>query len=90
MSKKIDLRTLLYIMVVFVLKVMSHCFDVAGPCYGQLKAGASVTLDDGTIIYPNDVLGPPIKGRVVVVCGDTSDASPLLPLVQYGYAIRLN
>ena len=59
-------------------------FDVAkavalnvpkGPLFGKLKNGQSITLDDGTIIKPEDVLDPEIKGRYALVLCDLSDIS---------------
>ena len=55
-------------------------FDVArarqlgippGPIYGQLKAGRSVTLDDGRIIRGEALCGPPRPGCSLVYCTDT-------------------
>ena len=36
-----------------------------GPQYGVLKQGIPVTLEDGTVVKPEDVLGPTVKGRKV-------------------------
>ena len=55
-------------------------FDVAtadalgvpnGPARGALQRGESVTIDDGRVITPDAVLGPPRAGRKVVLAGDT-------------------
>jgi ribonuclease Z len=48
----------------------------AGPMYGQLCSGESVELEDGRVIDPDQVLGPPRPGRRIVYTGDTrpSDA----------------
>lgn len=43
----------------------------AGPLYARLKAGESVTLDDGRIVDGRLYVGPDIIGRKVVICGDT-------------------
>ena len=43
----------------------------AGPLYAQLQAGRSITLDDGRVIDPAQVLGPPRPGKVVSYCLDT-------------------
>jgi ribonuclease Z len=34
-----------------------------GPLWAKLQAGENVTLADGTVIHPRDVLGPPRSGR---------------------------
>lgn len=55
-------------------------FDVAtaraigvpqGPLFGQIQRGLAVTLPDGRVVQPSDVLGAPRPGRRVVVSGDT-------------------
>jgi ribonuclease Z len=55
-------------------------FDVArarelgippGPLYGELKAGRSVTLEDGRIIRGEALCGPPRPGSSLVYCTDT-------------------
>ncbi len=42
-----------------------------GPAWGKLQKGESVTLDDGTVITPEDVLGEPRPGRRVAYLTDT-------------------
>jgi ribonuclease Z len=42
-----------------------------GPAYGRLKAGEDVKLPDGRVIRSEDAVGPPLRGRVVAVMGDT-------------------
>jgi ribonuclease Z len=42
-----------------------------GPLYGCLQRGQPVTLPDGRIIQPHDVLGPPKRGRRIAYCLDT-------------------
>eukprot|EP00435_Cladocopium_sp_Y103_P012342 s2524_g3.t1 len=44
------------------------------PLMGRLKKGETVTLDDGSVVHPEEVLGPPIAGRTFAVLQDTSDA----------------
>lgn len=41
-----------------------------GPERGQLVAGHTVTLADGTVVTPDMVLGPPIAGAKLVYIGD--------------------
>ena len=42
-----------------------------GPLWGSLQHGHEVTLGDGRVVRPQDVLEPPRRGRRVVVSGDT-------------------
>jgi ribonuclease Z len=50
----------------------------AGPERGRLQRGEAVTLADGCIVAPTDVLGPPRPGRKVVISGDTAPAPTVL------------
>ena len=45
---------------------------------GLLQAGESVTLEDGRVITPAEVLGPPRPGRKIVLSGDTAPADSVL------------
>lgn len=42
-----------------------------GPIYRTIKENERTELPDGTVIYRDDVVGPPKKGRVVAIFGDT-------------------
>jgi ribonuclease Z len=42
-----------------------------GPMWGQLQRGRAVKLSDGRIVKPENVLGPPRRGRKIVYTGDT-------------------
>ncbi|MFB6195234.1 MAG: ribonuclease Z [Haloplanus sp.] len=42
-----------------------------GPKFGRLHEGEAVELDDGRVIQPDQVVGPPRPGRRVVYTGDT-------------------
>jgi ribonuclease Z len=42
-----------------------------GPLWGALQRGTAVTLPDGRVIRPDEVLEAPRRGRRVVVTGDT-------------------
>lgn len=43
----------------------------AGPHYQQLKEGKSIELADGRVFHGVDFIGPPKKGKVVTILGDT-------------------
>ena len=43
----------------------------SGPHLQELKEGKSVTLSDGRIVEGIDYIGPPKKGKVITVLGDT-------------------
>ena len=40
--------------------------------WGRIHAGKTVTLDDGTTVAPEQLVGPARPGRKVVIAGDTS------------------
>src|SRR6185369_1813854 len=42
-----------------------------GPMWGNIHRGIAVTLDDGRVIDPSQLVGPPRPGRSVVITGDT-------------------
>jgi ribonuclease Z len=50
-----------------------------GPMWGRLHKGESVTLSDGRIIQPADLVGAPREGRRLVYTGDTR---PHLAVIQ--------
>ena len=43
----------------------------AGPVYGQIKQGKTVTLKDGRVIDGKDFIGKKKRGRIVTIFGDT-------------------
>lgn len=52
-----------------------------GPIYGRLKAGEAVTLEDGRVILPSEVLEDPTPGRKVCILGDCSSILGARPLM---------
>lgn len=42
-----------------------------GPDYKKIKNGEEVVLENGKVINPDEFVGPPQKGRIVTVLGDT-------------------
>lgn len=42
-----------------------------GPAWGRIHRGESVTLEDGRVVEPSQLVGPPRSGRTVVITGDT-------------------
>jgi ribonuclease Z len=46
-----------------------------GPKFSKLHGGESVELEDGTVVDPEQVVGPPRPGRRVVYTGDTRPAA---------------
>ncbi len=53
-----------------------------GPLYSQLQSGRSITLDDGRVVHPSQVLGPPRPGKVVAHCLDTRPCANAVLLAQ--------
>lgn len=54
----------------------------SGPIYGQLKAGETVTLDDGRVINGADFCGPTEIGRKMAYCTDTIYCDGAVQLAQ--------
>lgn len=53
-----------------------------GPERGQLQHGESVTLADGRVVTPGEVLGKPRPGRRVVITGDTAPVETVRVLAE--------
>jgi len=52
-----------------------------GPLYSRLQEGEAVGIGDRTI-RPEDVLGPPRRGRKIVYTGDTMPHEDLVPIAR--------
>jgi len=50
----------------------------AGPERRQLVRGETITLANGRVVHPDDVLGPPIPGAKLVFVGDASRVTDLV------------
>jgi ribonuclease Z len=53
-----------------------------GPLFGRLQRGESVTLDDGRVVQPADVLGASRRGRSVAYITDTRPSPRVVEAVQ--------
>lgn len=49
-----------------------------GPKFSQLHNGTPVELEDGTVVDPEQVVGPPRPGRQVVYTGDTRPTNTVM------------
>jgi ribonuclease Z len=54
----------------------------AGPLFGRLQSGEPVQLPSGEAVTPEQVLGPPRRGRRIVIAGDTRPAPDVLDAAQ--------
>lgn len=54
----------------------------SGPLYGQIKAGKTVTLDDGTVLDGKQFIGQPQRGRIVTILGDTRKTNASVELAR--------
>lgn len=54
----------------------------AGPVRRDLVNGETVTLENGKVITPDDVLGPPRPGVSIAITGDTGQVSDLVHHVR--------
>jgi ribonuclease Z len=53
-----------------------------GPLYGRLQANQPVQLPSGRIVQPQEVLGPPRRGRVIAFATDTRPCPALEDLLN--------
>ena len=61
----------------------------AGSERGALQAGDPVTLADGRVVAPEQVLGPPRAGRTIALTGDTAPSDHVVA-AAYGAALRVH
>ncbi len=53
-----------------------------GPAWGKIHKGQSVTLDDGRVVEPSELVGPSRPGRRVVFTGDTRPAETTIQISE--------
>ncbi|EYF08446.1 ribonuclease Z [Chondromyces apiculatus] len=53
-----------------------------GPLFGKLQRGDAVTLADGRVVHPAQVVGPARAGRRVVISGDTRPCGATIAAAQ--------
>jgi len=66
----------------FELEVAKSLGVPHGPSFGKLQRGESVTLPDGRVVEPSQVLGPSRRGRKLVISGDTRPCQALTEAAQ--------
>ena len=58
-----------------------------GPERGRLVRGETITLADGMVVQPEDVLGPAQPGARLVFVGDAATTRSLVPVVENADAL---
>jgi len=53
-----------------------------GPLYGKLQRGETILLDDGRVIRPEQVLGPPRPGKKLAYCPDSRPCANAVALAR--------
>ncbi|ENQ3078912.1 ribonuclease Z [Bacillus multifaciens] len=53
-----------------------------GPLFKRLKDGETVELEDGRVLCGKDYIGPPQKGRIITILGDTRYCEASIQLAQ--------
>jgi ribonuclease Z len=53
-----------------------------GPLWGRIHKGEAVTLPDGRVIQPSELVGPTRAGRTVVITGDTRPCAATIEASQ--------
>ena len=54
-----------------------------GPLWGRIHKGESVTLPDGRVIAPSELVGPTRPGRTVVITGDTRPCAATIQMAHH-------
>lgn len=53
-----------------------------GPMWGEIHRGRSVTLEDGRVIEPSELVGAPRSGRKIVLTGDTRPCAATIEIAR--------
>lgn len=53
-----------------------------GPMWSKLQQGSKIRLQDGRVVGPEEVVGPPRRGRKIVYTGDTRPSKDLTKLAE--------
>jgi ribonuclease Z len=53
-----------------------------GPLYKKIKDGETIELEDGTVLDGKEFIGPPQRGKVLAILGDTRICANCLALAQ--------
>lgn len=53
-----------------------------GPLWGRIHKGESITLDDGRVVTPDELVGPQRPGRRLVYTGDTAPCPTITELAR--------
>lgn len=53
-----------------------------GPMWGKIHKGESITLGDGRVVAPSELVGSPRPGRRVVISGDTGPSGSVTALAR--------
>lgn len=62
----------------FLVEVAERLGVPAGPERSRLVAGQSITLENGTVVHPDDVLGPEVRGTKLCYVGDAARVDNLV------------
>ncbi|MFS0751508.1 ribonuclease Z [Oceanobacillus sp. 1P07AA] len=54
-----------------------------GPIYQQIKENEITKLENGTIVYRDDVVGSPKKGKIISILGDTRFSLEHIPFIKF-------
>lgn len=71
----------------FLVEAAERLGVPAGPERSQLVAGETVILEDGTVVHPDDVLGPPVRGTKLCYVGDAARVDNLVDEVRQADAL---